>query len=83
VLKFTRWYNYEHKHSQLNFVTPHQRHTSQDKAILAQRKRGMEAAKAANPSRWGKRDVRNCEPVGPTTLNPEKKPVKQEEKQAA
>ncbi|GEM_PF-6627713 len=43
----------------------------------------MEAAKAANPSRWGKRDVRNCEPVGPTTLNPEKKPVKQEEKQAA
>lgn len=83
VLKFTRWYNYEHKHSQLNFVTPHQRHTGQDKAILAQRKRCMEAAKAANPSRWGKRDVRNCEPVGPTTLNPEKKPVKQEEKQAA
>lgn len=83
VLKFTRWYNYEHKHSQLHFVTPHQRHTGQDKAILAQRKRCMEAAKAANPSRWGKRDVRNCEPVGPTTLNPEKKPVKQEEKQAA
>ena len=43
----------------------------------------MEAAKAANPSRWGKRNVRNCDPVGPTTLNPEKKPAKQEEKQAA
>ncbi|WP_220778180.1 integrase core domain-containing protein, partial [Shewanella hafniensis] len=27
VLKFTRWYNYEHKHSKLRFVTPHQRHT--------------------------------------------------------
>lgn len=83
VLKFTRWYNYEHKHSKLRFVTPHQRHTGQDKAILAKRKQHLEKAKAANPSRWGKRNVRNCEPVGPTTLNPEKPPVKQDEKQAA
>jgi len=43
----------------------------------------MEAAKAANPSRWGSRDIRNCDPVGPTTLNPEKAPPKQVEKQAA
>lgn len=83
VLKFTRWYNYEHKHSKLRFVTPHQRHTGQDKAILAKRKQHLENAKAANPSRWGKRNVRNCEPVGPTTLNPEKPSVKQDEKQAA
>ena len=34
-------------------------------------------------SRWGKRNVRNCEPVGPTTLNPEKPSVKQDEQQAA
>ena len=83
VLKFTRWYNYEHKHSQLRFVTPHQRHTGQDVELLAQRKERIEAAKAANPSRWGARDVRNCTPVGPTTLNPEKEPAKQVEKQAA
>lgn len=83
VLKFTRWYNYEHKHSKLRFVTPHQRHTGQDDVILAKRKLCMEAAKAANPDRWGKRDVRNCEPVGSTTLNPEKEHVKQEDKQAA
>ncbi|MGP9601175.1 integrase core domain-containing protein, partial [Psychrobacter sp. AOP42-A1-21] len=25
MLSFTRWYNNEHKHSQLNFVTPNQR----------------------------------------------------------
>ena len=55
VLKFTRWYNYEHKHSQLRFVTPHQRHTGQDVQILAQRKELIEQAKAANPSRWGAR----------------------------
>jgi transposase InsO family protein len=83
VLKFTRWYNYEHKHSQLRFVTPHQRHTGQDVQLLAQRKERIEAAKAANPSRWGTRDVRNCTPVGPTTLNPEKEPTKELEKQAA
>lgn len=83
VLKFTRWYNYEHKHSKLRFVTPHQRHTRQDDVILAKCKLCMEAAKAANPDRWGKRDVRNCEPVGSTTLNPEKEHVKQEDKQAA
>lgn len=83
VLKFTRWYNYEHKHSKLRFVTPHQRHTGQDKAILAKRKERIEAAKASTPGRWGNREVRNCTPVGPTTLNPEKQPTKQVEKQAA
>ena len=83
VLKFTRWYNYEHKHSQLRFVTPHQRHTGQDVALLAQRKERIEAAKAANPNRWGTRDVRNCTPVRPTTLNPEKELPKQIEKKAA
>lgn len=83
VLKFTRWYNYEHKHSRLRFVTPHQRHTGQDKNILTQRKDRIEAAKAANPDRWGTRDVRNCTPVGPTTLNPEREPIRQVENQAA
>ena len=52
-----------------------------DKAILAKRKQRLEKAKAANPNHWGKRNVRNCEPVGSTTLNPEKPSVKQEEKQ--
>lgn len=83
VLKFTRWYNYEHKHSKLRFVTPHQRHIGQDKAILAKRKKRIEAAKSAHPERWGAREVRNCAPVGATTLNPEKQPIKLAGKQAA
>lgn len=29
-----RWYNQEHKHSGLKFVTPAQRHNGQDTAIL-------------------------------------------------
>ncbi len=76
VLSFTRWYNNEHKHSQLNFVTPSQRHTGEDKAILAKRKQTMKQAKEANPIRWGCQDIRNCEPVGPTALNPVKEPQK-------
>ncbi|WP_434340257.1 hypothetical protein [Motilimonas cestriensis] len=50
-------------------MTPHQRHTGQDEEILAQRKARLEAAKAVNPMRWGKRDVRNFTPVEPMTLN--------------
>ena len=30
VDQFVHWYNTEHKHSQLNFVTPQQRHTGED-----------------------------------------------------
>ena len=74
VLTFMRWYNIEHKHSQLNFVTPNQRHTGEDVEILTQRKETMNLAKAQNPIRWGSREVRNCVPVGPTTLNPIKEP---------
>ncbi|TMN59839.1 hypothetical protein CWB89_23680, partial [Pseudoalteromonas piscicida] len=62
---------------------PHQRHTGQDEEILAQRKERMEIAKAANPGRWGTRAVRNCSPVGPTTLNPEKQHTGEVKKQAA
>ena len=34
---FVHWYNTEHKHSGLNFVTPNERHTLKDGDILARR----------------------------------------------
>ena len=71
VDRFVRWYNTEHRHSKLRFVTPEQRHNGEDAVLLEQRKRVLEQAKQSMPSRWGTRPVRNCEPVGPTTLNPE------------
>lgn len=82
VQKFVQWYNHEHKHSKLNFVTPAQRHTGKDVTILANRKQILEAAKAENPSRWSQ-SVRNCEPVGPVTLNPEKPVLPVEQLNAA
>lgn len=71
-------YNTKHRHSKLRFVTPEQRHTGEDVMLLEQRKRVLEQAKQSKPSRWSTRSVKNCDPVGPTTLNPEKElPMKQ------
>ncbi|WP_303292373.1 IS3 family transposase [Marinobacter sp. SS5-14b] len=78
VDRFVNWYNHEHKHSKLRFVTPHERHSGEDAAILAQRQRVLEQAKKRTPGRWGRRPIRNCEPVGSTTLNPEKRVVEKD-----
>ena len=71
VEDFTGWYNNAHKHSKINFVTPAQRHRGEDSEILGKRKEVLERAKAKNPTRWSG-NVRNCDPVGPVTLNPDK-----------
>jgi transposase InsO family protein len=49
---FTGWYNNQHLHSGIKFVTPSSRHDGKDKAILAKRKIVYETAKALNPTRW-------------------------------
>ncbi|WP_407826383.1 transposase [Spiribacter onubensis] len=71
VLGFVRWYNHEHRHSSLRYVTPQERHEGRDQAILARRHAIYTAAKQANPRRWSGR-TRNWEPVGAVWLNPEK-----------
>lgn len=52
VANFVHWYNHEHRHSGINYVTPEQRHTGQDRAILKKRAQTFAAAKKRNPSRW-------------------------------
>lgn len=71
VLRFVRWYNLEHCHSGLNFLTPHQRHNGQGEHILEKRKQVYEAARALHPGRWSgaTRDWSLDEEVW---LNPEK-----------
>lgn len=71
VLQFVRWYNLEHRHSGLNFVTPHQRHTGQAQAILQKRHKIYEEAKAAHPERWSK-NTRNWSLASEVWLNPER-----------
>jgi len=49
---FVRWYNFEHRHSAIGFVTPHQRHVGEDIAILEQRRAVYARAHATHPERW-------------------------------
>lgn len=72
VLAFVTWYNTQHRHSAIRFVTPQERHERQDRAILDARTRTYEAAKAANPDRWRTRPVRNWTPIGTVWLNPDR-----------
>ena len=50
--QFVQWYNHQHKHSGLKFVTPVQRHGGQADAILRRREQVYEAAKQRYPERW-------------------------------
>lgn len=67
---FVHWYNLEHRHSAIRFVTPHERHAGQDGALLSKRTDVYEAAKAANPQRWSGA-TRNWQPVRVVHLNPD------------
>lgn len=69
ALAFVRWYNEQHRHSAIRYVTPIQRHAGEDKAILAKRDRIYRQAKQANPSRWSG-PTRNWTPVQSVWLNP-------------
>lgn len=52
VRAFVSWYNFEHRHSAIKFVTPAQRHGGEDIAILRAREDLYQQAKAARPERW-------------------------------
>ncbi len=71
VLKFVNWYNFNHKHSGLNFITPHQRHTDQAAKIFTQRDKVYKVAREKNPHRWSK-TTRNWTIEDEVWLNPEK-----------
>jgi putative transposase len=68
---FVRWYNVEHRHSGIRYVSPAQRHAGEDHAILAARHALYDRARQLNPARWS-RATRNWTPVGAVALNPER-----------
>jgi transposase InsO family protein len=71
VQNFANWYNTEHRHSAIRFVTPDQRHRGEEKARLAERHRVYQMARAAHPERWSGQ-TRNWQPIGSVWLNPER-----------
>ena len=69
VKNFKHWYNYEHLHSEIKFVTPASRHHGLDEKILKDREKVYLAAKNNNPIRWFKGKVRNWDKVSKVGLN--------------
>ncbi|MFP3559472.1 IS3 family transposase [Paraburkholderia sp. SIMBA_049] len=89
VTGLVRWYNHEHRHSAIRFVTPAQRHANLDQQILDCRATLYEAARQRNPLRW-KGPTRNWKRVHTVHLNPDQtdnseliqRPHQQEQKAA-
>ena len=71
VTEFVDWYNCEHLHSAIKFVTPEQRHRGLDKDLLAKRTRVYRKARDKHPDRWSA-GIRNWDQVKDVYLNPER-----------
>jgi transposase InsO family protein len=71
VQGFVRWYNLEHRHSAIRFVTPDERHRSEDRPLLANRSRVYELARAARPERWSG-NTRRWTQTGSVWLTPDR-----------
>jgi len=70
VTELVHWYNHEHRHSAIGFVTPAQRHMQIDQALLDDRAKVYAAARDANPNRWSG-PTRNWDRIAEVHLNPE------------
>ena len=71
VADFVRWYNEEHLHSAIGFVTPTSRHRGTDLATLEGRRTVYEAARRRNPERWSGH-IRKWDAPDTVILNPSK-----------
>ena len=71
VSLFVQWYNYEHHHSGLKFLTPDQRRSGKSQEILEKRHQVYEAAKEKYPERWNGRATRDWSLPDIVYLNPE------------
>ena len=70
VARFVRWYNEQHQHSGIGYVTPADRHDGRDHAVLAARRALYQRARHRRPERWSSHARPWKRPVV-VTLNPE------------
>ena len=76
VHAFSDWYNTVHRHRGIQpaccgrYVTPQQRHSGEDVAILRQRHEVYDAARRQHPTRWSG-NTRNWGHIREVWLNPE------------
>ena len=75
--RFFAWYNHEHRHSGIAYLTPYDVHTGQTAAVLSQRQTVLEAAHNRFPDRFLKRrDLRKSAPTEAWINRPEEEPSK-------
>ncbi len=78
VTAFVHWYNSEHRHSTIRFVTPEQWHRGDDPVLLANRATVYARARQANPARRS-RHTRNRGFIDAVQLNPDRQQLKETE----
>jgi putative transposase len=78
VASWVHWYNEEHRHSAISFVTPAQRHAQIDQELLQTRAEVYELAKQRNPMRWSGQ-TRNWHFIDAVNLNPDSTQIKEPE----
>ena len=71
VMQFVEWYNEQHCHSALKYLTPGQRHRGESSALLTQRAQVYQLARQKHPLRWSE-GTRNWKLNDSVYLNPEK-----------
>lgn len=69
--RFVHWYNLEHRHSGIRYVTPAQRHSGQDVQILQRRDELYKQARQSHQQRWA-RHTQNWDHIAVVKLNPER-----------
>jgi putative transposase len=67
---FFAWYNFEHRHSGISYLTPAMVHRGQAKTVIAERRRTLAAAYAAQPQRFVKGLPSPKQPAAAVWINP-------------
>ena len=78
VTELVHWYNEQHRHSAIHFVTPAQRHAQTDAALLNARAAVYEKARQKHPTRWSG-NTRDWAFINEVHLNPDRPQAKESE----
>ena len=68
--RFFAWYNEEHRHSGLRYLTPNQVHSGSSATVVTARQRVLDAAHAKHPERFVRRAPRALAPPAAVYINP-------------
>jgi len=68
--RFFDWYNEEHRHSGLRYLTPNQVHSGDSTRVVSARQRVLDEAHARHPERFVRRPPQALGPPAAVYINP-------------